>query len=132
MDLGNDPGTEAEARSCSERVASVAAPLHLEGEAADLIVGVGEGRHRGQVVDGDAAAPELQQHNANGRGAAGGAQTETEKEEAEPSLIGRKGSRHRTTTGLGVPEEAEAVAMAAMVWRLRRCGRGSGITLLPA
>ena len=80
MDLGNDPGTEAEARSCSERVASVAAPLRLEGEAADLIVGVGEGRHRGQVVDGDAAAPELQKHIANGRGA-GGTEAETEEEE---------------------------------------------------
>jgi len=129
MNLGDDPGTEAEACSCSERVASVAAPLHLEGEASDLIVGVGEGRHRGQVVDGDAAAPELQQHIANGR-RAGGAETEAEEEGDEPSLMGREGSQHRTTTGLGVPEEAEA--MAAMVRRLQRCGRGSGITLLPA
>ena len=70
MDLGNDPGAEAEARSSSERVARVAAPLHLEFEAADLVVGVGEGRHRGQVVHGDAAAPELR-HIASGRGARG-------------------------------------------------------------
>ena len=60
MDLGNDPGTEAEARSCSERVASVAAPLHLEGEAADLVVGVGEGGDRGQIVYGRGAAAQLQ------------------------------------------------------------------------
>ena len=60
MNLGDDPGTEAEACSCSEGVARVAPSLHLEGEAADLVVGVGEGGDRGQIVYGRGAAAQLQ------------------------------------------------------------------------
>jgi len=125
--LGNDPGAEAESRSCGERVARVAAALDLELEAADLVVGVGEGRHRGQVVHVDGAAPELrrvteregEEELSSDRGGGGDGS----------SLVGRKRRNgHRTTTGLGPPESMAAAAAL----RGRRRGRGGGITTLPA
>lgn len=59
MDLRYDPGSKPEARGGGESVADVPTALHLEGEAADLVVGVGEGGDGGQAVCGDAAAAEL-------------------------------------------------------------------------
>jgi len=92
--LGNDPGAEAESRSCGERVARVAAALDLELEAADLVVGVGEGRHRGQVVHVDGAAPEHDRAGAagvhGGGGGTPGAATRTRRRDNPPARLTTK------------------------------------------
>lgn len=54
--LGYNPWSEAQASSSGERVAGVSASLDLEREAADLVVGAGEGGDGGEVVHGDGAA----------------------------------------------------------------------------